>query len=384
MDIRPDPDQLLKIAQAEDPSSRRGKLKLFFGANAGVGKTYAMLEAARQRKKDGVDVIVGVVETHGRSETAALVEGLELLPKKDVPYKGFTLKEFDIDGAIARKPELILVDELAHTNAPGSRHPKRWQDVEELLDAGIDVFTTLNVQHLESLNDVVAQIMRVVDLPVDQLLERLHEGKVYLPDQAARAVENFFKEGNLIALRELALRRTAERVEAKMRGYKASHTGERIIVCISASPSSARLIRAARRMASSLHAELVGVFVETRAAIRMSVTDRARLAENIRLVEALGGEAVTLRGEDGAAETVRYARKRNATKIVVGKPTHPRWRDFVQPSFLDDLVRKSLEIDVYVISGSGSERSPREPAERRPSDVFEASGYLAGTAVVAA
>src|SRR5580658_2031756 len=408
---RPDPDELVARLREEEKTSAQGKLTIFFGAAPGVGKTYTMLEAARiEIENQRRDVVVGIVETHGRYETGSLIMGLELLPRRKVEHRGIALEEFDIDAALARKPQLLLVDELAHTNAPGSRHPKRWQDVEELLASGIDVFTTLNVQHLESLNDVVAQItgvvvketipdavfdrayeVRVVDLPVDQLLERLHEGKVYLPDQAARAVENFFKEGNLIALRELALRRTAERVEAKMRGYKAAHgieeawhTGERIIVCISASPSSARLIRAARRMASSLHAELVGVFVETRAAIRMSVTDRARLAENIRLVEALGGEAVTLRGEDGAAETVRYARKRNATKIVVGKPTHARWRDFVQPSFLDDLVRKSLEIDVYVISGSGGERPAREPAERRTSDVFEASGYLAGTAVVVA
>jgi two-component system sensor histidine kinase KdpD len=408
---RPDPDELVARLREEEKTSAQGKLTIFFGAAPGVGKTYTMLEAARlEIENQHRDVVVGIVETHGRYETGSVLMGLELTPRRAVEHRGIQLEEFDLDAVLERRPQLVLVDEMAHTNAPGSRHPKRWQDVVELLDAGIDVFTTVNVQHLESLNDVVAQItgvvvretipdavfdrayeVRVVDLPVDQLLERLHEGKVYLPDQAARAVENFFKEGNLIALRELALRRTAERVEAKMRGYKAAHgieeawhTGERIIVCISASPSSARLIRAARRMASSLHAELVGVFVETRAAIRMSVTDRARLAENIRLVEALGGEAVTLRGEDGAAETVRYARKRNATKIVVGKPTHPRWRDFVQPSFLDDLVRKSLEIDVYVISGSGSERSPREPAERRPSDVFEASGYLAGTAVVVA
>jgi two-component system, OmpR family, sensor histidine kinase KdpD len=408
---RPDPDELVARLREEERASSHGKLTIFFGAAPGVGKTYTMLEAARlEIENQHRDVVVGIVETHGRYETGSVLMGLELTPRRTVEHRGIQLEEFDLDAVLDRHPQLVLVDELAHTNAPGSRHPKRWQDVVELLDAGIDVFTTLNVQHLESLNDVVAQItgvvvretipdavfdrayeVRVVDLPVDQLLERLREGKIYVADQASRAVDNFFKEGNLIALRELALRRTAERVEAKMLGYKAAHgieeawhTGERIIVCISASPSSARLIRAARRMASSLHAELVGVYVETRAAIRMSVADRARLAENNRLVEALGGEAVTLRGEDAAAETVRYARKRNATKIVVGKPTHSRWRDLVQPSFLDDLVRKSLEIDVYVISGSGGERPRREPTERRPSDVFEASGYLAGTAVVVA
>ncbi len=283
--------------------------------------------------------------------------GLELLPRRKVEHRGIALEEFDIDAALARKPQLLLVDELAHTNAPGSRHLKRWQDVEELLAAGIDVFTTLNVQHLESLNDVVSQItasfvretvpdavfdtayeVRVVDLPVDELLERLREGKVYMPEQAARATQSFFKEGNLIALRELALRRTAERVDAKMRGYKAAHgieetwhAGDRVLVCVSASPHSPHLVRAARRMATSLHAELVGLYVETPAALRTSTVAREQVARSLRLVESLGGEPVTLRGDDAPGETVRYARKRNVTKIVVGKPTHPRWRDIVPP-----------------------------------------------------
>src|SRR5215472_3607982 len=341
---RPDPDELLARVREEEEQSARGKLTIFFGAAPGVGKTYTMLEAARLEVEDQKrDVVIGIVETHGRYDTGALLIGLELLPRRKVEHRGIALEEFDIDAALARKPQLILVDELAHTNAPGSRHLKRWQDVEELLDAGIDVFTTMNVQHLESLNDVVAQItgvvvretvpdsvfdkayeVRVVDLPVDELLARLHEGKVYLPHQAARAVDNFFKEGNLIALRELALRRTAERVDAKMRGYKLAHgiaetwpTGERVLVCISPSPHSARLVRAARRMATSLHAELVGLYIETPASIRMTATDRERVAENLRLVESLGGEPVTLRAEDAAVETIRYARKRNVTKIVV-------------------------------------------------------------------
>jgi two-component system sensor histidine kinase KdpD len=377
-DRRPDPDELLARVREQEKEAARGKLTIFFGSAPGVGKTYAMLEAARSEIDDQKRaVVVGVVETHGRYDTGSLLMGLELLPRRKVQHRGVELDELDLDGALARKPELLLVDELAHTNAPGSRHVKRWQDVEELLDAGIDVFTTLNVQHLESLNDVVAQItgvrvretvpdavfdkayeVRVVDLPVDELFERLHAGKVYVPEQAARAIESFFREGNLIALRELALRRTAERVDAKMRGYKAAHgieeswhTGERVLVCVSPSPYSARLVRAARRMATSLHAELVGVHVEPPAALRMSAADRERLAENMRLVESLGGEAVTLRGEDAAAETVRYARKRNVTKIVVGKPAHPRWKDVLWPSFLDEMVRQSKEIDVYAISG---------------------------------
>jgi two-component system sensor histidine kinase KdpD len=406
---RPDPDELLARVREEEARSLRGKLTIFFGAAPGVGKTYLMLEAARLEAEDQKrDVVVGIVETHGRYDTASLLIGLELLPRRSVIHRGIKLEELDIDAALRRHPQLLLVDELAHTNAPGSRHRRRWQDVDELLDAGIDVFTTLNVQHLESLNDVVAQItnvlvretvpdsvfdkayeVRVVDLPVDQLLERLAEGKVYLPEQAARAADHFFKEGNLIALRELALRRTAERVDAKMRGYKAAHgieetwhTGERVLVCVSASPHSPRLVRAARRMASSLHAELVGVYVETTASLRMPFAARERLAETMRLVEALDGQAVTLRGEDAADEVVRYARKRNATKIVVGKPTHPRWHDLVRRSFLEDVVRQSHEIDVYVISGAARAERRVVAASVERAARPKASEYGAGLMVV--
>ena len=411
---RPDPDELLARIREEEAQSARGKLTIFFGAAPGVGKTYTMLEAARLEVEDQKrDVVIGIVETHGRYDTGALLIGLELLPRRAIDHRGINLEEFDLDAALKRRPQLLLVDELAHTNSPGSRHAKRWQDVEELLDAGIDVFTTLNVQHLESLNDVVAQIthvvvretvpdsffdkayeVRLVDLPVDQLLERLREGKVYVPQQAAQAIANFFQEGNLIALRELALRRTAERVDAKMRGYKAAHgieetwqTGERVLVCISPSPHSARLIRASRRMATSLHAELLGVYVETPAALRMSSTARARLARTLRLLESLGGEVMVVRGEDAAAETVRYARKRNVTKIVVGKPTHPRWRNLIKPSFLDELVRHSREIDVYVISGvapvesAGAAPEGESPESAKPSSPI---GYAAAVAVVTA
>jgi two-component system sensor histidine kinase KdpD len=404
---RPDPDELLARVRAEEARSARGKLTIFFGSAPGVGKTFTMLEAARTEAEDQRrDVVVGIVETHGRYDTGARLIGLELLPRRVVEHRGIKLEELDLDAAIARRPALILVDELAHTNAPGSRHVKRWQDVDELLDAGIDVFTTLNVQHLESLNDVLAQItgvlvretvpdsvfdkayeVRVVDLPVDELLDRLAEGKVYVGREADRAAANFFKEGNLIALRELALRRTAERVDAQMRGYKAAHgieeswhTGERVLVCVSASPSAARLLRAARRMATSLHAELMAVYVETPGSFRMAGPDRERLASTLRLAESLGAEAVTLRGEEAAIETVRYARRRNVTKIVVGKPTHARWRDAIKPSFLDDLVRQSHEIDVYVISGLEGARLPRAAdPERGP---FDAPGYAAGVTVV--
>jgi two-component system sensor histidine kinase KdpD len=273
---RPDPDQLLQRARDEEERKREGQLKVFFGAAPGVGKTYAMLEAARQKKREGVEVVVGLAETHGRKETEALLAGLEILPRRDIEYRGTNLKEFDLDNALRRKPAIILVDELAHTNAPGSRHKKRWQDVYELLGAGISVYTTVNVQHLESLNDVVAQITQIsvretvhdflleradeielIDLPPDDLLQRMKEGKVYLPDQAAAAIKNFFRKGNLIALRELALRRTADRVDEQMQDYRQDKgitniwpAGERIMVCIGSNPRSIRLIHAARRLAA--------------------------------------------------------------------------------------------------------------------------------------
>ncbi len=406
---RLDPDELLRRIQEEERRTKRGKLVVFFGAAPGVGKTYAMLEAARTERDLKRDVVLGVVETHGRYDTGALVIGLEILPRRKVEHRGVALEEFDIDGALARKPGLILIDELAHTNAPGSRHTKRWQDVEELLDAGIDVYTTVNVQHIESLNDVVAQVtgvlvketvpdrileeaseIRLIDLPPDELLERLADGRVYVPEQARRAVESFFRKGNLIALRELALRRTAERVDAQMRMYRTEHgiqrvwpAGERVLVGVSPSPSSARLLRAARRMAGTLHAPWIAAYVETPASLRFSEADRARVLENLRLAERLGAETVTLIGESAAEETIRYAAAHNVTKLVVGKPTHARWRDTMGPSFLDQVVRSSGDIDVYVISGSEDgargpvvrESSPKPPLRLRP--------YVASAAIVA-
>jgi two-component system sensor histidine kinase KdpD len=393
-EARPDPDELLRRFNAEERRAKRGKLVIFFGAAPGVGKTYAMLEAARTERDLRRDVVIGVVETHGRFDTGALVIGLELLPRRKVSHRGVALQEFDLDAALARRPGLILIDELAHTNAPGSRHARRWQDVEELLDAGIDVYATLNVQHIESLNDVVAQItgvvvretvpdrvleeateVRLIDLPPDELIERLQDGKVYIPDQARRAIESFFRKGNLIALRELALRSTAARVDAQMRVYKTEHhidrvwpTTERILVSVSPSPSSARLVRAARRLAASLQGDCIAVFVETPASLRMSDADRAAVSANLRLAEQLGAEPVRLNGDHAPEELVRYARERNATKIVIGKRTHPRWRDLFTPSFLDEVVRSSGDIDVYVISGDDATpaRAPDAKARRRP------------------
>ncbi len=413
MVARPDPDELLRRVQAEASRAKRGKLTVFFGAAPGVGKTYAMLEAARSERDLKRDVVIGVVETHGRYDTAALCIGLDLLPKKKIDHKGVPLEELDTDAILARKPGIVLIDELAHANVEGSRHPKRWQDVEEILGAGIDVYTTLNVQHLESLNDVVAQItgvvvretvpdsvleaaddVRIIDLPPDELLERLADGKVYLPEQARRAIDHFFQKGNLIALRELALRRTAARVDEQMRVYQRAHgidrawpVAERLLVCLSPSPSSIRLARAARRMATELRAEWIAAYIETPAALRLPGADRARVATNLRFAEQLGAEVVTLSGANAAEETLRYARSRNVTKIVVGRPTYPRWREILRASFLDQIVRASEGIDVYVISGEsdadGDGAAARTRADTTSSSRTSAVPYFASAAMVA-
>jgi two-component system, OmpR family, sensor histidine kinase KdpD len=382
---RPDPDALLARVQAEEAQQARGKLKIFFGAAAGVGKTYAMLEAAHARRAEGVDVVVGWVDTHGRAETEALLQGLEVLPRRPLAYRGAILYEFDLDAAQARRPALLLVDELAHSNAPGSRHAKRWQDVAELLEAGIDVYTTVNVQHLETLNDVVAQItgvivretvpdsileradeVELVDLPPDDLLQRLREGKVYVPRQVERALHNFFQKGNLIALRELALRRMADRVDDQMQVYRRTHdiaevwpTTERLLVCVSPSPLAARLVRAARRMAARLRAEWLVVYVETPATLQLPEADRDRVVQTLRLAEQLGAETVTLSGQKVNEELLNYARTRNVSKIVVGKPKRMRWRDRIFGSVVDDLVWGSDEIDVYVLSGEADTLRPQ-------------------------
>ncbi|HVP12026.1 MAG TPA: sensor histidine kinase KdpD [Phycisphaerae bacterium] len=387
-DQRPDPDALLARVRAEQRDQQRGRLKIFFGACAGVGKTYAMLEAARKRRADGADVVAGYVETHGRKETDVLLEGLEVLPSRWVDYRGIRLREFDLDAALQRKPALILVDELAHTNAEGLRHAKRWQDVIELLDSGIDVYSTVNVQHIESLNDIVAQItgilvretipdsvieradeIELVDLPPDDLLQRLREGKVYIPEQAERAAANFFRRESLVALRELALRETADRVnvdvEVARRGHAAGETWpttERLLVCVGPSPLSARVVRIARRMAARLHAEWLAVYVETPSRSASSVESLAAVRRNLRLAERLGAETATLTGERVAEEIVAFARRRNVSKIVIGKSERPRWRDLLFGSVVDDLIRHSGDIEVHVVKGAPEEQ-PR-PAAR--------------------
>ncbi|MDE2292384.1 MAG: universal stress protein, partial [Elusimicrobia bacterium] len=346
---RPNPDELLRRVRSQE--DLRGRLKLFFGANAGVGKTYAMLEAARLRRKEGIDVVVGLAETHGRAETAALLEGFEVLPRRRIEYKGVALLEFDLDAALARKPGLILVDELAHTNAEGCRHAKRWQDVQELLEAGISVYSTLNVQHWESLNDVVAQVtgvvvretvpdtflrradeIELVDIPAEELLKRLREGKVYLGAAAERAAAGFFKPENLSALRELALRHTAERVDVQVQALKPASAekawpvADRVLVGVTASPLSSRLVRAAHRIAGRLRCEWLAVHVETPRTARLPPEDKARLLQTLRLAEELGAETVTLTGDDAARALVDYARSRNVSRIVIGKPHRTLWR----------------------------------------------------------
>jgi two-component system sensor histidine kinase KdpD len=400
---RPDPDALLARLKTEETRARRGKLKVFFGANPGVGKTFAMLEEARARRGEGIDVVVGVVETHGRKETEALVAGLEVLPRKPVEYRGVHLQEFDLDAALHRAPGILLVDELAHTNAPGSRHLKRWQDVDELLAAGVSIYTTLNVQHLESLNDIVAQItgtlvretvpdavfdgadeVELADLTPDDLLQRMIQGKVYGAEQAGRAQEGFFRKGNLIALRELALRRVAERVDAQMRGYRQEQgiqeiwpTGDRLLVCIGPNPAGARLLRSGHRMATRLHCEWVALHIENPAR-GLSPDEREMLVDNLRLAEELGALTVTGQGQEPADEILAYAREHNISRIIVGKPTHPRWRDLLgRGSTLDRLVRGSGDVDVYVMTGEVEATAARRRPELRRTSPTAEYGYAA-------
>lgn len=405
-DERPSPDALLQSAERET----RGRLKIFLGAAPGVGKTYEMLQAGRARRVSGTDVVIGVVETHGRQETAALLDGFEIVPRLKLGYKGRDLDEMDLDAIIARRPQLVLVDELAHTNVEGSRHPKRYLDVEELLERGIDVYTTLNVQHVESLNDVVARITRirvretvpdsildraddieVIDLTPDDLIKRLHEGKVYLPKTATRATANYFSPGNLTALRELALRRTAQRVDDQLVTHMQSHAiagpweaGERVLVCVDEGSGSASLVRYGRRQADRLRAPWAVIHVETPRSAGMSEADRDRLTSNLRLAEQLGGEAVTIPGQDVARDIVRYAKANNFTHIVVGKPLKGRWRELIEGSVSHDLIRHSGDISVHVLSGSASAGAPAKGIRTAsPPRTFNFKPYVLSTLYVA-
>jgi two-component system sensor histidine kinase KdpD len=389
-DLRPDPDLLLARVQEEERQKHRGKLKIFLGYAAGVGKTYEMLKAGHLRRQEGIDVRIGYVETHGRPETDALLEGLAIIPKKMVEYRGVTIPELDLDAVLSASPQLVLVDELAHTNAPGSRHPKRYQDIEEILDAGIDVYTNLNIQHLESLNDVVAQItgvtvretipdrvideateLEIVDLPPPELLQRLREGKVYVPELVASAIEKFFKEGNLYALRELTLRRAAERIDDQMRAYMETHAipgpwaaVESILVCVGPSPLSERLVRLARRQADRMNARWTAIYVETPAHHRLSKRSKEQIWRSLQLAEKMGARTATVFGLNVAYTAIDYARKHNITRILIGKTLRARWKEFLFGSVVDQLIHNSGTIDVYVISSS--EVAPEKPADMEP------------------
>ncbi len=394
-DQRPDPDELLERLKAEEAKAQRGKLKIFFGASAGVGKTYAMLSAARAQAEQRADIVIGVVETHGRKETEALLDGLERLPLKTIAYRGRMLKEFDIDGALERQPALILVDELAHSNVQGSRHPKRWQDVEELLAAGIDVWSTINVQHLETLNDVVGGITGVrvwetvpdqvfdsadevvlVDLSPEALLQRLKEGKVYLPHQAERAIQNFFRKGNLIALRELALRRTADRVDSQMLQYRRDQsvspvwqTGESLLACIGPGEGADRIVRSAARMAARLDVPWHALYIDTPASQRLSRRQRTRILKSIKLAQDMGAETATLSGSDPVETVIEYARDHNLFRVIVGRDHVRAWRPWYR-SFADRIGKQAPDLDVIQVARD-------EPHAAKPSDERTEESWLA-------
>lgn len=370
---RPNPDALLAALQTEAARTKRGRLKVFLGMCPGVGKTYAMLEAAQRELKNGRDLVIGYVETHGRKETDALTAGIPLIPRKSIEYRGITLTEMDLDAVLARHPQLALVDELAHTNAPGSRHPKRWQDVNELLDAGIDVFTTLNVQHLESRADTVHQItgaeiretvsdsildtgeIELVDLPPAELIERLRQGKVYLPDRAASAAQNFFRESNLTALRELALRLAADHVSVDTQEFHRAQaaagpwkTGHRLMVAVSASPLSESLIRWTRRMADSLKCPWLAVHVEN--SRQPDEGAQSRLERNLALARTLGAEVIDTADENLARGLLRTAQQNNVSQIIVGKPAAGNLLEWYRAGkLLRQLTRGSGDIDLLVV-----------------------------------
>lgn len=407
---RPSPDALLEKAAQEV----RGRLKIFLGAAPGVGKTYQMLDSGRAQRADGVDTVIGVVETHGRAETAALVEGFEIIPRKTISYRGQPLDEMDLDAIIARAPALVLVDELAHTNAAGSRHPKRYLDVLELLDHGIDVYTTVNIQHVESLNDVVAQITRIrvretvpdsvidraddieiIDLTPDDLIKRLNEGKVYLPKTAQRAIRNYFSPGNLTALRELALRRTAQRVDAQLLNHMQAHaikgpwpSGDRVLVCIDSSARGPALVRHAKRQADRMRASWTALHVELAQDSRMSDPEKDRIAETLRLAEQLGGESITLPGQTVVREVLRYVGANNVSHIIVGRSDRPRWRQWIEGAVAQDLIAQAADLSVHVITGrEREERGSRTPVSTaaealRPGPYLLALGYNAVAVVI--
>jgi two-component system sensor histidine kinase KdpD len=399
MSERPSPDTLLARLKKEE-QQQRGRLKVYLGASPGVGKTYTMLQDAIARREQGLDVVAGVVESHGRKEIDALLLNIEILPRRIVDYHGKPLLEFDLDAALSRNPGLILIDEMAHMNVPGLRHAKRWQDIKELLDRGMNVYTTLNVQHIESLNDVISQIIgikvretvpdsmlvvadtiEIVDLPPDDLLKRLQDGKVYFPAQAEIATQHFFRKGNLIALRELALRYMAQRVDEQVLEHREGQgikqtwpTTERLMVCIGSGTSSSKVIRAAKRMATGLHADWIAATVD---APRINLTEQQRESrtQNLRLAEQLGAKTSVLPGVDVLKTLIDFARVHNVTKIVIGKRNHPRWKTFFYRDLAEELIRGSGEIDIYIIRSGGESEPKPEKAKSKANFPYLAYGF---------
>jgi two-component system sensor histidine kinase KdpD len=404
---RPDPDALLKEVQREE--TKRGRLKIFLGYAPGVGKTYTMLNEARVLKKRGEDVVVGIVETHGRIETEELLKGLEAIPRRRVEYQGIVLEELDVDAIIKRRPAVVLVDELAHTNAPGSRHPKRYLDIEELLDSGIDVYTTVNIQHFESLNDVLEKItgirmqetlpdtfldradeVQVIDIPLEELFERLKEGKVYIPLQAKRAMENFFQRGNLVALRELMLTHVARKMDTELLNYMRAKAisgpwpaGERLMVCIAPSPYAKQLLRKGYTIAKEAHAEWYAVHVSTPSLKEMSDSDKAYIAEALNLAEELGGKIATLSGTDIAKEILRFAHEYNINHIVIGKPLHSMLLGFWKGSPASRLLHTPSEFELHLITPTVEKKEVEvKPTPERFT--LNAQDYLLTTLMVIA
>jgi two-component system, OmpR family, sensor histidine kinase KdpD len=404
-DRRPSPEALLR----EVEKSQRGRLKIFLGAAPGVGKTYEMLSAAQARRREQTDVVIGVVETHGRAETEALIAGLETIPRRTIDYRGRPLTEMDLDAILVRHPALVLVDELAHSNSPGSRHPKRYLDVEELLAAGIDVYTTLNIQHVESLNDVVAKITRIrvretvpdsvieraddielIDLTPEDLIRRLKDGKVYVPAQAERAVRHYFAPGNLTALRELALRRTAQRVDNQMVDYMRSHAidgpwpaGERVLVCVQAGPKASATVRHAKRLADQLRAPWTAINVETTGSRRLNTAEQDSVVAALRLAQRLGAEPVLIPGQDVADSVIDYARANNVTHLIVGKSDRPAWKEFLTASVTQRLINRAGGINIHVIEVP-AERADHQTVSSvaEPDRVFDPRPYAITAALV--
>lgn len=383
MKRRPPPESFLASIQEERSSQTRGHLKIYLGMAAGVGKTFAMLTDALEQKAQGLDVVAGYIEPHGRKDTSELANKLESLPTKEFKFKQITLQEFDVDAALARRADITLVDELAHTNAAGSRHPKRWQDVNELVDAGLTVYTTVNIQHLESLRDVVAQItgvevqetipdsilakadeVELIDLPPKDLIQRLKAGKVYPQERVGAALANFFREGNLLALRELVLRRTAERVDAQMQRYRLRHaveeiwpTRERVMVCVGPSPMASKLVRAAHRLATDLRAEVLAVSLASPQFLARPAEERVLATEAMELAESLGAKTITRAAQDMVGEILRIANEENVTSIVIGKPIRSHWRNILSRSLVDEILRRSSGVSLYIISAEGEQQN---------------------------